>query len=116
MHLRNLSIARRAGIGFALIAALVALLGWFGLVQMSAIRSSEVTIENQWLPSMRLVNDIRDLMLRTRTISLRLAVDPNPQHIVQYRNQMDTRGKELVGKIEQLDALKNLWSPPFLQY
>ncbi|MCF5827413.1 methyl-accepting chemotaxis protein, partial [Pseudomonas syringae] len=69
MNIRNLTIARRAGLGFTLISLLVALLGWFALAQMSTIRQSEVAVETNWLPSMRVVNDIREIMLRIRTIS-----------------------------------------------
>ena len=72
MFLGNVTIAHRAGDGFALISLLVALLGWFALMQMSAIRQSEVTVESCWMPSMRLVNDIRDSLLHTRPISLRM--------------------------------------------
>ncbi|MDB5982978.1 MAG: mcpB 4, partial [Pseudomonas sp.] len=100
MNLRNLTIARRAGLGFALISLLVALLGWFALIQMSTIRQSEVAVESRWMPSMRVVNDIRELMLRIRTISLRMALDPDPAHIGEYRSQMDVRNSDLAKKLE----------------
>lgn len=104
MNLRNLTIARRAGLGFALISLLVALLGWFALAQMSAIRQSEVAVESTWMPSMRVVNDIRELMLRIRTISLRMALDPDPRNISQYRSQMDVRNQDLAKKLETFAA------------
>jgi methyl-accepting chemotaxis protein len=100
MSLRNLSIARRAGLGFALISLLVALLGWFALIQMSTIRQSEVAVESKWMPSMRVVNDVRELMLRIRTISLRMALDPDPAHINDYRSQMDVRNQDLAKKLD----------------
>jgi methyl-accepting chemotaxis protein len=100
MNLCNLTIARRAGLGFALISLLVALLGWFALIQMSTIRQSEVAVESRWMPSMRVVNDIRELMLRIRTISLRMALDPDPSHIAEYRSQMDVRNQDLAKKLE----------------
>jgi methyl-accepting chemotaxis protein len=46
MLLRQLNIAPRAALGFALIAVLVALLGVFALGQMSSIRDSEVAVES----------------------------------------------------------------------
>ncbi|GFM55643.1 methyl-accepting chemotaxis protein [Pseudomonas capsici] len=103
MNLRTLTIARRAGLGFTLISLLVALLGWFSLVQMSAIRQSEIAVETNWLPSMRVVNDIREIMLRIRTISLRMALDTDPKNIPTYRSQMDVRNQDLVKKLEILD-------------
>jgi methyl-accepting chemotaxis protein len=100
MNLRNLTIARRAGLGFTLISLLVAVLGWFALVQMSAIRESEVAVEANWLPSMRVINDIRENMLRIRTISLRMALDPDPKNIATYRSQLDVRNADLNKKLD----------------
>ncbi|KPX18522.1 Methyl-accepting chemotaxis protein [Pseudomonas amygdali pv. dendropanacis] len=99
MNLRTLTIARRAGLGFTLISLLVALLGWFALVQMSTIRHSEVAVETNWLPSMRVVNDIREIMLRIRTISLRMALDTDPASIPTYRGQLDVRLGDLDKKL-----------------
>ncbi|RDS92446.1 methyl-accepting chemotaxis protein [Pseudomonas fluorescens] len=105
MSLRSLSIARRAGLGFALIALLVALLGFFALSNMANIRASAVQVESGLVPKMRLVADIREIMLRIRTISLRMALDPNPASIPQYRSQMDTRSQDLSKRLADLDAV-----------
>ncbi|RMV67252.1 Methyl-accepting chemotaxis protein [Pseudomonas caricapapayae] len=102
MNLRKLTIARRAGLGFTLISLLVALLGWFALAQMSTIRQSEVAVETNWLPSMRVVNDIREIMLRIRTISLRMALDTDPASIPTYRGQLDVRLGDLDKKLATL--------------
>jgi methyl-accepting chemotaxis protein len=107
MLLRQLNIAPRAALGFALIAVLVALLGVFALGQMSSIRDSEVAVENQWLPSIRGGDEIREIMLRIRTISLRMALDQDANNIATYRSQMDTRDKELSEKITAYDKLVN---------
>ncbi|MBD9466927.1 methyl-accepting chemotaxis protein [Pseudomonas sp. Pdm06] len=105
MVLRQLNIAPRAALGFALIALLVALLGVFALGQMSSIRDSEVAVETQWLPSIRGGDEIREWMLRIRTISLRMALDQDPKNIPVYRGQMDTRDKELGEKIAAYEKL-----------
>lgn len=109
MNLRKLTIARRAGLGFTLISLLVALLGWFALAQMSTIRQSEVAVETNWLPSMRVVNDIREIMLRIRTISLRMALDTDTASIPTYRGQLDVRLGDLNKK---LDTLKTFVDTP----
>ncbi len=46
------------------------------------------------MPSIRGGDEIRELMLRIRTISLRMALDQDPANIATYRGQMDTRDKE----------------------
>ncbi|MGE1153635.1 methyl-accepting chemotaxis protein [Pseudomonas kitaguniensis] len=105
MSLRSLSIARRAGLGFALIALLVAMLGFFALSNMASIRESAVQVERGLVPKMRLVSDIREIMLRIRTISLRMALDPNPASMPQYRSQMDTRSQDLTKRLADLNAV-----------
>ncbi|MEG5263176.1 methyl-accepting chemotaxis protein [Pseudomonas sp. JDS28PS106] len=102
MNLRSLTIARRAGLGFTLISLLVAVLGWFALAQMSTIRQSQVEVETNWLPSMRAVSDIREIMLRIRTISLRMALDPDPKSIPTYRSQLDVRNQDLANRLQVL--------------
>ena len=102
MNLRSLTIARRAGLGFTLISLLVAVLGWFALAQMSTIRQSQVEVETNWLPSMRAVSDIREIMLRIRTISLRMALDPDPKSIPTYRGQLDVRNQDLANRLQVL--------------
>ena len=103
MTLRHMTIARRAGIGFTLIALLVAVLGAFAMSQMSAIRQSEVTVEGDLMPSLRVVGDIREAMLRIRTISLRMALDPDPKNIPTYRSQMDARTQQLAERLKTFD-------------
>ncbi|MCU1741655.1 MULTISPECIES: methyl-accepting chemotaxis protein [Pseudomonas] len=105
MFLRQLNIAPRAALGFALIAVLVAWLGVFALGQMSNIREGEVAVETQWLPSIRGGDEIREIMLRIRTISLRMALDQDPKNIAVYRGQMDVRDKELSERIVAYDKL-----------
>jgi methyl-accepting chemotaxis protein len=57
------------------------------------------------LPSIRGGDEIRELMLRIRTISLRMALDQDPKNIPVYRGQMDTRDKELSEKITSYEKL-----------
>nr|WP_110971520.1 methyl-accepting chemotaxis protein [Pseudomonas huaxiensis] len=104
MNLRHLTIARRAGLGFTLISLLVALLGWFAVVQMQNIRQSEVAVETNWVPSLRVISDVREIMLRIRTISLRMALDQDPANTATYQGQMDTRLKDLDSKLAVLDG------------
>jgi len=104
MNLRAMTIARRAGLGFTLIALLVVLLGWFAMVQMSTIRQSELAVETNWMPSIRAVNEIREIMLRIRTISLRMALDADPGNVATYRDQQAVRDKDLANRLAVLDT------------
>jgi len=104
MLLRNLNIARRAAFGFAIIALAVAFLGVFSLSQMSSIRDRATAIERDWVPSIRIVDAIRENMLRIRTISLRMALDPAAQNIDTYVGQYEARNKVLTQNISDYEA------------
>src|SRR5690606_19675786 len=47
---------------------------------------------------------IRENMLRIRTISLRMALDPDPKNIATYRGQLDVRNQDLNKKLDTLNA------------
>lgn len=104
MLLRNCNIAPRAALGFGLIALMVAFLGLFSLAQMAGIRERQVVTERDWVPSIRAVDAIRENMLRIRTISLRLALDPEPRNIDTYVSQYEARNKVLMEGIKAYEV------------
>lgn len=104
MLLRNCNIAPRAALGFGLIALMVAFLGLFSLAQMAGIRERQVVTERDWVPSIRAVDAIRENMLRIRTISLRLALDPDPRNIDTYVGQYEARNKVLMDGIKAYEV------------
>ncbi|MFK3822209.1 methyl-accepting chemotaxis protein [Pseudomonas yamanorum] len=105
MSFRSLSISCRAAVGFALISSLVGLLGWFALIQMWDIRQTEVFVESHWIPSIRVVNDIRDSLLRTRTISLRMGINTDPTQVDEFRHQIEVRNQDLDKKLKTFETL-----------
>ncbi|KUM39847.1 chemotaxis protein [Pseudomonas sp. EpS/L25] len=105
MLLRTCNIAPRAALGFGLIALMVAFLGWFSLAQMAGIRERQVATERDWVPSIRAVDAIRENMLRIRTISLRLALDPDPRNIDTYVSQYEARNRVLLEGIKAYEVL-----------
>lgn len=104
MLLRNCNIAPRAALGFGLIALMVAFLGLFSLAQMAGIRERQVVTERDWVPSIRAVDAIRENMLRIRTISLRLALDPDPRNIDTYVGQYEARNTVLMDGIKAYEV------------
>ncbi|MER0044678.1 methyl-accepting chemotaxis protein [Pseudomonas sp. MGal98] len=107
MLLRNWNIAPRAAFGFALIALMVAFLGIFSLATMSSIRDRATTIETDWVPSIQAIGSIRENMLRIRTISLRVALDPDPANVDTYVGQYEARNKVLEQNIRAFEAFVN---------
>lgn len=114
MLLRRWSIAPRAASGFACIALMVAFLGVFSLAKMSTIRDSATAMEKDWVPSIRTVDAIRENMLRIRTISLRVALDPNPANVDTYVSQYEARNTVLMQNIQAYEALVDTPEEPRL--
>ena len=78
MSLRNMNIAPRAFLGFALIGALMLLLGVFALNQMSKIRAATEDITSASVPSIRALDEFTQLTLRLRVLSYRLLTNREP--------------------------------------
>ncbi|MCF5720098.1 HAMP domain-containing protein [Pseudomonas syringae] len=78
MSLRNMNIAPRAFLGFALIGALMLFLGVFALNQMSKIRGAAEDITLASVPSIRALDEFTQLTLRLRVLSYRLLTNREP--------------------------------------
>ncbi|QGW75587.1 HAMP domain-containing protein [Pseudomonas alkylphenolica] len=93
MSLRNMNIAPRALLGFALIGALMLGLGLFALNQMSKIRQAGEFIEQSSVPSITNLDQLTQLTLRLRTLSYRLLLNreadtlQNTLKLIGQRNQ-----------------------------
>nr|WP_191831302.1 methyl-accepting chemotaxis protein [Pseudomonas fluorescens] len=93
MSLRNMNIAPRALLGFALIGALMLGLGLFALNQMSKIRQAGEFIEQSSVPSITHLDQLTQLTLRLRTLSYRLLLNreadtlQNTLKLIGQRNQ-----------------------------
>ena len=96
MSIRNLRIAQRASISFALITLLLLAVGFFSFIQMGALRDAEQEVETNWLPSIESSANI-DLSLQALRIeSLRLlALSSGPEQD-QAQGRMATLREQLI--------------------
>ncbi|WP_295460361.1 methyl-accepting chemotaxis protein [uncultured Pseudomonas sp.] len=78
MNSNNYSIGTRAGLSFAVIAALVLLLGLFGLYNAHSLRSALIHTEDVSLAGSRSLAQIRDNQLGIRVITLRMMLNREP--------------------------------------
>ncbi|MEE4694398.1 methyl-accepting chemotaxis protein [Pseudomonas alliivorans] len=76
MRLRNLNVAPRAALFFALIIALVFVLGAFAVVQMGKLRDAEKDVELNWMASIRQTALMNSSVLRIRLETQRALADP----------------------------------------
>ncbi len=78
MSLRQLNIAPRASLGFALIAFLVVVLGVFAVNRMTLIREASVAMSANQLPSVTHLATMTENVLRMRILSFRVLVNREP--------------------------------------
>nr|WP_296247735.1 methyl-accepting chemotaxis protein [Pseudomonas sp. UBA4194] len=121
MSLRNMNIAPRALLGFALIGILMIVLGVFSLTQMGKIRHAGEAIEQSSIPSIIALDEMTQMTLRLRVLSYRLLLNREPdvqqktlQLFDQRNQQMDdakARYEKLIDSSEEqaaFDDYKNL--------
>lgn len=115
MFLRTMKIATRASLGFAVLALLVVLVGGFSLQQMKYMNNAAAEVKENWLPSVRALNDIGQSILRISAATLRLvvirdaaAVKQNESLLNELKNDLAKAQKEYEGLIS-LDAERSLY-------
>jgi methyl-accepting chemotaxis protein len=79
MSLRNMNIAPRAFLGFALIGTLMLILGVFALSQMSKIRGATNMLAENAMPSIKALDRFTEVSIRLRVLSYRLLVNREPE-------------------------------------
>ena len=97
MSLRNINIAPRAFLGFALIGLLVVLLGVVALSRMSVIQDSTRSLGRDSLPSVAAMGDIVEDVLRLRSTSFRMMINRNPEQLVEAHGRFGP----LIDKIKE---------------
>ncbi|MFD3206349.1 methyl-accepting chemotaxis protein [Pseudomonas sp. LS_2] len=95
MSLRNLNIAPRALLGFALIGLLMLGLGIFSLIQMGKIREAGATIERINVPSIKAIDELAILNLQLRNLGYRLLSNREAQSQTNTLAQMDQRNAQV---------------------
>nr|WP_092318965.1 methyl-accepting chemotaxis protein [Pseudomonas saponiphila] len=95
MSLRNMNIAPRAFLGFAMIGGLMLILGVFALNQMSKIRGAAEDITRSSVPSIKSLDEFTQLTLRLRVLSYRLLVNREPDVQQKTVELLDMRNQQI---------------------
>lgn len=95
MSLRNMNIAPRAFLGFALIGGLMLVLGVFSLHQMSKIRGAGEDIASMSVPSIKSLDEFTQLTLRLRVLSYRLLVNREADVQQKTMELFDLRNQQI---------------------
>nr|WP_248795254.1 methyl-accepting chemotaxis protein [Pseudomonas sp. MWU13-2105] len=101
MSLRNMNIAPRAFFSFALIGALMLILGIFALNQMSKIRGAAEELSTNGVPSIKSLDDLTQLTLRLRVLSYRLVTNRAPDEQQKILDLLTQRNQQ-IGKAQAI--------------
>lgn len=121
MNIRNMSIAARASVSFALITLLVIGLGVISILELRDMRQAEQEVEVNWLPSIEAAADISLDLYAIQLDALRSMLTPNgPAQDVISRRLVDSRAaivkaadhyrNELVSSDEERRLIQALYS------
>ncbi|MWV13501.1 HAMP domain-containing protein [Pseudomonas sp. R-28-1W-6] len=96
MSLRNMKIATRSGLGFAVLALLVLVVGGFSLMQMNRMNKQSSEVNEIWVPAILALDEMSQDFLRVRALTLRLllirdeqAMHANEQRVEEMKQAMD---------------------------
>ncbi|RMU69659.1 Methyl-accepting chemotaxis protein [Pseudomonas syringae pv. aptata] len=116
MSLRNMNIAPRAFLGFAMIGTLMLILGVFALSQMSKIRSATEVLADSNVPSIKSLDRFAEVSIRLRVLSYRLLVNRDPEtqqktiELMAMRNKQITDAQAIYEKLISTPDERNLYS------
>ena len=95
MSLRNMNIAPRAFLGFALIGVLMLILGGFALTQMSKIRGASQVLAENSVPSIHNLDRFTEVSIRLRVLAYRLLVNREPDIQQKTLDLLDMRNQQI---------------------
>ncbi len=95
MSLRNLNIAPRAFLGFAVIGLLMLILGVFALSQMNKINKANVAMATKSMPSIKALDKLTEGSIRLRVLSYRLMLNRDPDTLQKTTELFAMRNKQI---------------------
>ncbi len=95
MSLRNMNIAPRAFMGFAIIGLLMLILGVFALSQMKGINEAGQQISVNSVPSIKSLDRFAESSIRLRVLSYRLLVNREPDVQQKTIDLLTVRNKQI---------------------
>src|SRR5450830_17992 len=106
--LRQLRIGARLATAFAIVLLLLSLLGGFGIYQMSQANFYARDLGTNWLPSVRVLGDIRGTVNEIRRVSLRIFLESTPEarqaQLKIYEDAEENRLPKLFAEYEPMIA------------
>ncbi len=103
--LNNWSIRSRALLAFGLMIALIVTMGVIGYAQMARMGTAANDVSGNWLPSIKVVGEVKFLNARTRTTLSRAILSQTPEDRVKGLADYSKRREEFSSKIKEYEKL-----------
>jgi methyl-accepting chemotaxis protein len=103
--LNNWSIRSRALLAFGLMIALFVIVGTVGYSQMAMMGTSTKDLSENWLPSIKVVGEIKFLNARTRTTLSRAILSQTPEDRAKGLADYAKRREEYTDKVKEYEKL-----------
>ncbi|TYQ04572.1 UNVERIFIED_ORG: methyl-accepting chemotaxis protein [Zoogloea ramigera] len=120
--LRDLKLATKLGLAFALVLLLAAAVDIFAIVKLAQLNRASTELSERWMPAMRVVQDLKAQIARVRTREFQYIISTDPAEMDKYdkviandlvdlRKMQDTYAK-LISTAEEkalYDEFLSLW-------
>ena len=105
MIVQNLSIRTKLIAAFAVLTVFMVGLGLLGVAGTQRMRAQALTIETNWLPSVRVLGEIDTLTARTSALLLRHTQAADPRLVASIEGDMQRFGRKLDDRTTAYEAL-----------
>ncbi|KQQ35962.1 chemotaxis protein [Duganella sp. Leaf126] len=100
--LRNLKLATKLGLAFALVLALAAAVDIFAIAKLAQINAASTELSDRWMPAMRVVQDLKAQIARVRTREFQYVISTDPA-------EMDKYDKVIANDLVDLEKMKSTY-------
>jgi methyl-accepting chemotaxis protein len=102
---RNLKIGKKLSLGFGLILVITAGLGIFAIREVSKVNASTVDLATNWLPSVRVLGDLRFIVSSERRAELILLMSTDKDEIAKDESIMKTQMDSFITTEQQYEPM-----------
>jgi len=105
----DLRLATKLGLAFASVLILTTTVGVFSIVQLAGVNHTASELSTRWMPSMRVVQDIKSQIARVRSRELQYIISDDPAEMDKYDKVI---AADLVDLAKMQDDFSRLISSP----
>ncbi|WP_295994666.1 methyl-accepting chemotaxis protein [Rugamonas sp.] len=107
--INELRLATKLGLAFAAVLVLTVCVGVFSIVKLAQVNHTSKLLSEHWMPSMRVIEDIKSQIARVRTRELQYIISNDPVEMDKYDKVIANDLADL-GKMQD-DYVKLLQTP-----